>query len=120
MDTTYTNRKGEVFDLSELTDKQRAFLAQAQQLVAQGVAWDAFQNFYLSKKSAVWFEGGDPKAERLATTKVTRSPLYRILQDMAGNLGVEQGYLRPGGSSGLGDEVTLEAFREGENDAKRR
>lgn len=114
MKTTYTNRKGEEFDLSTLTDKQRAFLAQADQLVAQGLAWDAFQNFYLAKKSAIWFEGGDPRAARLVTTKVTRSPLYRILQDMAGELGVEQGYLRADGPSGLGADVTLEHFREGE------
>lgn len=110
---TYTSRRGEAFDLSALTDKEQAFLEQARHLIAQGIAWDAFQSFYLDKLSPIWFVGGDPAAERLENTKVMRSRLYRILQDMAGSLGLEQGQLRETGPSGLSLDACLEEIRLG-------
>lgn len=107
----YKTLEGKEIDLSGLTEKEKSFLAKADALLAKGVAWDAFQNFYLNRKSAVWFEGGDPKADRKATTKVTRSPLYRVLQDKAGRLGIEQGFLRPGDGQ-VRKNITLEQFEE--------
>lgn len=110
---TYMNRRGEAFDLSALTDREQAFLEQARHLIAQGVAWDAFQSFYLDRHSPIWFAGGDPKAERLENTEVMRSRLYLVLQDMAGNLGLEQGSLRERGPSGLSLDACLEEIRLG-------
>jgi hypothetical protein len=105
---TYLSREGEFLDVSMLTDREYAFLEQARRLVAQGVAWDAFQSFYLDEFSPIWFIGGDPQAGRLENTKVMRSRLYRILRDMASTLGLEQGCLRERDASGLTLDVCLE------------
>ncbi|MNX77455.1 hypothetical protein D3C86_1089980 [compost metagenome] len=110
---TYMSRRGEAFDLGALTETEQAFLNQARHLIAQGVAWETFQRFYLDKQSPIWFVGGDPQAGRLENTKVMRSRLYCILQDMAGNLGLEQGYLRERGPSGLSLDACLEEIRLG-------
>lgn len=107
----YTTLEGQEIDLSGLTKKEIAFLEKAEALLAKDVAWDAFQNFYLDRRSPIWFEGGDPKGEKKPTTQVTRSPLYLVLQDMAGRLGIKHGYLRPGNGT-VRKDLTLDQFEE--------
>lgn len=108
----YELHSGEVLDLSALTDKQRAFFERADRLFSQGAPWSDFQNFYLQRQSAIWFNGGDPRSERLPTSQVTRSPLYRAVKDMGLRLGVAQGYLRWG--NGKPDPtMTLDQFKDG-------
>lgn len=107
----YEMHSGEVLDLSAMTDKQRAFFDRAERMLSRGAPWSDFQNYYLQAKSAIWFNGGDPRAERLPTTQVTRSPLYRAVQDMGLRLGVAQGYLR--WDDGKPDpKMTLDQFED--------
>lgn len=91
MSNTYTTMLGDEYDLSGLSAKQQECFVQAQKMIDDGVRWDAFQNWYVGPKSAIWC---DTEGNKLTGLQVTRSPLYKVLQDMAGELGIQQGYLR--------------------------
>ena len=94
MISDYETHNGWRIDLSGLTDRQRAFLSQAQALVTAGIPWAEFQNFYIKPDSAVWFIGGDPDAGRLDRAIVITEPLYLVLQDMDMRLGARHGKFR--------------------------
>jgi hypothetical protein len=71
----------------ELTAAEASFFRQALEKFHANVRWSAFENFAFNPRSPIY-------ARRKSYGKLTKDPLYRALQDMWLQLGVNQGEIQ--------------------------
>ena len=92
---TYTTLDGQVLDLSDLTDEERAYLERCRAAFRREptrLAWEDFTNRFL-------MGAGNPLLRETGgwvTRAITRCPLYQAVHDLSDRLGIEQGDLEPG------------------------
>jgi Helix-turn-helix len=79
---TYTTLTGRRFDLSRLTDAERAFLRRIASLFRQQPHWDQFSREWVALgRQILWRDGTVPVGH----------PVYRICQDLAARRGIAEG-----------------------------
>lgn len=108
MTKAYVTLTGEKIGLATLTDAEKAFLGQAVKDYETGEAYPNFVNRIHAPGSPSL--GGDP----WVTEKVTRSPLYRVCQDLADRLGIAQGFLAVGKNSSTSRPTFVDAALDSE------
>jgi hypothetical protein len=91
---TYTTLDGQVLDLSDLTDEERAHLERCRAAFGRDrtrLAWEDFNNrFLMGAENPLLRETGG-----WVTRAITRRPLYQAVHDLSDRLGIEQGDLEP-------------------------
>src|SRR6266545_6249608 len=93
----YTTLTGRRFDLSRLSDNERAFLKRIVALFRQQPHWDEFSRAWVALgRETLWREGTIPVGH----------PVYRICQDLAARRGIAEGRLsRPDYRDQLADLI---------------
>ena len=90
MDGTYETLTEEEIDLSTLTPGEKTWLGRVVKAYEAGEAYPRFVNRVNAPGSPVLAGGA------WVTKKVSKSPLYRLCQDLADRLGIAQGFLAVG------------------------
>ena len=84
---TYTTLDGQVLDLSDLSDQERAYLDRCRSAFSAGIDWIGFNNLLvMGKDHPLLRETGG-----WVTRSIWRHPLQQALQDLSDRLGIAQG-----------------------------
>jgi hypothetical protein len=88
LDHRYVDLKGREFSLAELDADERTLLKSLEQRADRAPPWHEFANFWM-KLVGEFYDG-----RGLSRSQVRHTALYRIAQDLASRLAVEQGVAR--------------------------
>lgn len=88
LDDRYIDLKGREFSLAELDADERTLLKSLEQRADRAPPWHEFANFWM-KLVGEFYDG-----RGLSRSQVRHTALYRIAQDLASRLAVEQGVAR--------------------------
>jgi hypothetical protein len=88
LDDRYIDLKGREFSLAELGADERTLLKSLEQRADRAPPWHEFANFWM-KLVGEFYDG-----RGLSRSQVRHTALYRIAQDLASRLAVEQGVAR--------------------------
>jgi hypothetical protein len=88
LDDRYIDLKGRELSLAELGEDERSLLNTLQQRADRAPPWHEFANFWM-KLVGEFYDG-----RGLSRSQVRHTVLYRIAQDLASRLAVEQGVAR--------------------------
>ncbi|MGH8585330.1 MAG: hypothetical protein ACREWE_03825 [Gammaproteobacteria bacterium] len=88
LDDRYIDLKGREFSLAELDADERTLLKSLEQRADRAPPWHEFANFWM-KLVGEFYDG-----RGLSRSQVRHTVLYRIAQDLASRLAVEQGVAR--------------------------
>lgn len=86
--TNYITLKGEEINIEDLPSGHKEILREVAEYFKESPDWNDFSNFWLGKMR-ILSQNGNRK-------ELARSPLFRVFQDMASRLGINQGYMRLG------------------------
>jgi hypothetical protein len=93
---TYVDMKGTNYVLAVLDEDERQLLQDLKLASDRKPDWGMFSNYYVSKLGSFYDSRG------LSPSEITRTPLWKIAQDLAGRIHVKQGLAR---SSDYRDEL---------------
>ena len=85
---TYRNLKGEMISFGSLPADERKLIAEIQSKAARAKDWSAFRNFWMSRVSEFY------AVQKLTRPQIRETAGYRIGQDLASRLLIEQGLAR--------------------------
>jgi hypothetical protein len=85
LDDRYVDLEGREFSLAELDEDERSLLNTLKQRADRAPSWHEFANFWM-KLVGEFYDG-----RGLSRSQVRHTALYRIAQDLASRLAVEQG-----------------------------
>jgi hypothetical protein len=88
LDDRYVDLKGREFSLAELDEDERTLLNTLRQRADRAPSWHEFANFWMKLVGEFYHGRG------LSRSQVRHTALYRIAQDLASRLAVEQGVAR--------------------------
>lgn len=88
LDDRYVDFKGREISLAELDADERTLLNTLRQRADRAPSWHEFANFWMKLVGEFYHGRG------LSRSQVRRTALYRIAQDLASRLAVEQGVAR--------------------------
>ena len=88
LDDRYVELKGREISLAELDEDERSLLNTLKQRADRAPSWHEFANFWM-KLVGEFYDG-----RGLSRSQVRHTALYRIAQDLASRLAVEQGVAR--------------------------
>jgi hypothetical protein len=85
----YVDLDGNQIILANLDREERALVARLRRRTATNPTWDAFDNYWTSAVATFYESRG------LSRRAATRTPVWRIAQDLSSRLGITQGMIEP-------------------------
>ena len=85
---TYQTLNHEIYDLDILPQEQQSIYETVWHFYQQEPDWDTFTAFWLAQV--------DRLQPQLTRKDITKTPIFKICEDMDARLAIKQGYTRPG------------------------
>jgi len=82
---TYTTLKGQVFDLTELTESEKGYLEYCLAAYREGISWNDFSNVVTGPGNPLLTSTGGR-----ITQSVWSHPLFQTLRDLEDRLAIQQ------------------------------
>lgn len=103
---TYLTLAGDLVDLRELTEEERAFFARCWQAYREGVDWDAFTALAEGMENPVVRDLGRGRI----TNAVWAHPMFRAVRDLEDRVGIRTGDLEPDPGDDPGTDPVADAW----------
>lgn len=101
----YVDRHGRAYFLKELDEQQQDLIREIRQFAAKKPEWTEFENWWLPKIAGFY------KSRGLTRREITQTTAWRIAQDLASRLGLEEGWMREGDYRDELEQLILSRFK---------